>query len=73
MEELRKIQKPDPPLRDVFAAQWLIAVLIGLFFCGMQLFAPEICGAMLDALRRIAEESPAIVLPDLQAVLMQWT
>gem|GEM_PF-2816618 len=62
------MQKTDPPLRDVFAAQWLIAVLIGLLFCGMQLFVPDVCAAMLDALWRMAEESPA--LTDLPAFLL---
>ena len=54
------MQKEEPPLRDVFAAQWLIAVLIGLFFCGMQFFAPAFCGELLETLARIMRGSPSV-------------
>lgn len=55
-----EMRKQEPPLRDVFAAQWLIAVVLGLIFVGMQMFVPEAAAALMGALAETAEKSPQI-------------
>ena len=50
----------DAPLRDVFAAQGIAAVLLAIAVPVLNLFAPELLRELLAALHGIADASPEL-------------
>lgn len=61
---------PNPPVRDIFATQGILVVLVALLLCILNLTAPAFCAALVQEWQRIAEESPT--LEALWAQLLAW-
>lgn len=60
----------NEPLRDVFATQGILVVLVGILICVLHLLAPVFCGELLHEWHELAAQSPT---PDaLAAQVTAW-
>lgn len=50
-------ESKDAPLRDIFATQGILVVLICIGVCALHLWKPEYCRDLLTEWHRIAAES----------------
>lgn len=68
------MEEHQTPLRDVFATQGIIAVLIGILICVLHIAAPEICRNLLHAWHETEANSPALAdwFADLTAWVQAW-
>lgn len=53
--------KEESPLRDVFAVQGMLAVLLCILVSGLHLLAPEYCRELLAEWKKAVNETPDLI------------
>lgn len=61
----------NPPVRDIFATQGILVVLVALTLCILNLTAPDFCAALCAEWQRIAAESPT--LEEVFTQILTWS
>ncbi len=67
--EPQSITKKEP-LRDVFATQGILVVMLGILICTLHLLTPEFCCELLTEWHAAAEQSPP--LDAIAAGIAEW-
>ncbi|MBR3268888.1 MAG: hypothetical protein IKI58_09270 [Oscillospiraceae bacterium] len=64
----------ESSLRDLFAAQGIVAVLAAVLLLALHLFSPETCRAVLASLHETAQNSPSVSdwMQNLAAAATEW-